>query len=165
MKIHSIVLASAFGLLAFCGSVMAGGIADSVEAGDPYARAVPPGQPNSASFMALTNKSSMDHALVAAESSVSKVVELHTHINDNGMMRMRRVEKIDLPAGKMVMLKPGGHHVMLIGLKKQLMPGESIDITLIFDDGSKKAMSVPVRKLQMKMMKGGMKHDMKMMNH
>ncbi|MES9856182.1 MAG: copper chaperone PCu(A)C [Sedimenticola sp.] len=160
MKIRSVVLASAFGLLTFCGSAMAGSAADRVEAGAPYARAVPPGQPNSASFMVLTNNSSMDHALVAAESSVSNVVELHTHINDNGMMRMRRVDKIDLPAGKMVMLQPGGLHIMMIGLKRQLKPEESIDLTLAFDDGSKKMLSVPVRKLQMRMMKGSMKHMM-----
>lgn len=165
MKIRSLMLASALGLLSLCGPVMAAGVADSVEVGAPYVRAVPPGQPNSASFMSLTNKSSMDHALVGAESSVAEVVELHTHINDNGMMRMRRVDKIDLPAGKMVMLQPGGLHVMLIGLTHQIQPDEMVDFSLIFDDGSKKALSIPVQKMQMKMMKGGMDHNMHKMAH
>ncbi len=162
MKIRSVVMVLAFGLLVLCGSAAVGGAADGVAVTDPYVRAVPPGQPNSALFMAVTNNSSMDRVLVAAESPAAGVVELHTHINDNGMMRMRRVEKIDLPVGKTVMLQPGGLHVMLIGLKQGLVPDQKVSITLLFDDGGKKVLSVPVRKLQMKMMSGGMKHKMKM---
>ena len=138
---------------------MAQSVADSTDVVDPYVRAVPPGQQNSASFMQLTNNTAEDHALVAAESDVSEVVELHTHTMVNGMMRMRQVEKIDLPAGETVSLQPGGLHVMLIGLKQDLMPDSDVAITLIFDDGSKREITAPVRKLQMKMMKkGAMNH-------
>jgi len=111
--------------------------------------------------MIITNNSANDVALVAAESSVSKVTELHTHTMEGGMMKMRQVPKIDLPAGKTVMLKPGGFHVMLIGLKQDLMPGQTVELTLKFDDGSSTHVSAPVKKLQMKMMKGGMRHNMK----
>ncbi|WP_241085514.1 copper chaperone PCu(A)C [Candidatus Vondammii sp. HM_W22] len=104
----------------------------------------------------MTNKSSRDHALVSAESNISNVVELHTHVHDKGMMRMRRIEQIVIPAGGNVKLQPGGNHVMLIGLKQIPMPGDSAELTLVFEDGSKITLSVPVRKLQMKMMKGGM---------
>ncbi len=71
-------------------------------------------------------------------------------------MRMRRIEQIVIPAGGNVKLQPGGNHVMLIGLKQIPMPGDSAELTLVFEDGSKITLSVPVRKLQMKMMKGGM---------
>nr|WP_135606949.1 copper chaperone PCu(A)C [Solemya velesiana gill symbiont] len=145
-------------MVMFSATLMAGTAADSVTVSDPYARAVPPGQPNSASFMTIVNNSEKDHALVNAESPVSKVVELHTHRMEEGMMKMRRVEKIDLPAGQTVALKPGGLHVMFIGLKQDLKPGENVDVTLIFEDGSKTQIQAPVKKLQMKMMKKGMKH-------
>ncbi len=142
---------AALALLTLSGGAFAQQAADMIEVEDPYVRAVPPGQPNSASFMALTNSDAQGHALVAAESPVSKVVELHTHTMVDGMMRMRPVEKIELPAGEQVALQPGGLHVMLIGLQQKLVPGEDIPITLTFEDGSKQQITAPVRKLQMHM--------------
>jgi copper(I)-binding protein len=123
----------------------------AVMADDPYVRAVPPGQPNSASFMTLHNMGKKDLALISASSSAAEVVELHTHTMEDGMMRMRKVDKIDLPAEQKTSLKPGGLHVMLIGLKQKLVPGEKIGITLSFDDGSELKLDAPVRKLRMKM--------------
>jgi len=138
------------------GIALAGSAADEVTVTDAYARAVPPGQPNSASFMLLTNGSATGHALVAAESSVSKVAELHTHTMSEGMMKMRQVEKIVVPANGMTRLEPGGLHVMLIGLTQDLKPDQEVSLTLIFEDGSKSTVVAPVRNLQMKMMKQGM---------
>jgi copper(I)-binding protein len=120
-----------------------------VAIGDPYARAVPPGQANSAVFMSLENRSDQDQALVAAESDVSEIVELHTHIEEGGMMRMRQIEKIDVPAGETVILQPGGLHVMLIGLRQALEPDQTIDLTLVFEDGSRMPVQAPVRRIQM----------------
>jgi periplasmic copper chaperone A len=110
--------------------------ASSIIVISPYARAVPPGHPNSAVFMKLKNTSNVDRALIEARSSVSKVVELHTHKKEGGMMRMRRVDKITIKAGDETVLQPGGLHVMLIGLKQQLHQGNMIDLELIFDDNS-----------------------------
>jgi copper(I)-binding protein len=120
-----------------------------VAIGDPYVRAVPPGQANSAVFMSLENRSDQDQALVAAESDVSEIVELHTHIEEGGMMRMRQIEKIDVPAGETVILQPGGLHVMLIGLQQALEPGQTIDLTLVFEDGSRMPVQAPVRRIEM----------------
>jgi copper(I)-binding protein len=124
---------------------------------EPYARAVPPGQPNSAAFMAITNHDDQDHALVSASSSVSEVTELHTHTMEDGMMKMRQIEKIELPAGETVKLQPGGLHVMLIGLHDGFAPDTKAEITLRFDTGEALNVSAPVKRLQMKMMghKGG----------
>ncbi|MES9935806.1 MAG: copper chaperone PCu(A)C [Sedimenticola sp.] len=161
MKLRYVLPMLGMVMLSVCATAVAGTAADGVAVSDAYARAVPPGQPNSASFMTIVNNSGADHALVNAESPVSKVVELHTHTMDEGMMKMRRVDKIDLPAGQTVTLKPGGLHVMFIGLKEDLKPGQNVDLTLIFEDGSKTTLQAPVKKLQMKMMKKkGMKHDM-----
>jgi copper(I)-binding protein len=124
---------------------------ESITVIDPYARAMPPGQPNSGAFMTFKNSDGSDHAVVEASSPVSKVVELHTHVHDNGMMMMRRVDKIDVPANGETVLKPGGLHVMFIGLKQDLMVGQSVPVTLTFEDGSKKEIDAPVRKIMMEM--------------
>jgi copper(I)-binding protein len=140
-----------FGLVLMSQLAMAGTAEEVVIVDDPYIRAVPPGQPNSASFMSLHNNSKQDHALVGASSRVAEVVELHTHTMEDGMMRMRKVDKIDLPAGEKISLKPGGLHIMLIGLRQKLVPGEKVDLKLNFDDGSQIQVDTPVRKLRMQM--------------
>lgn len=134
--------------------------AETVEVSGAYARAVPPGQPNSAAFMTLSNASARPIALVNARSGVAKVVELHTHLMEEGMMRMRQVEKIDIPANGEARLQPGGDHVMFIGLVEDLEPGAEVAFTLVFDDGSEKQVVAPVQKVQMKMMKHGDPHKM-----
>ena len=133
----------------------ASGVADQIKVDDPYVRAVPPGQPNSASFMGLHNADDQAHKLVDAHSQVAKVVELHTHIHEDGMMKMRRVPAIDLPAGETTILAPGGLHVMLIGLQQKLVPGEKVALTLVFEDGSEVELQAPVRKVMGMMMKHG----------
>lgn len=119
--------------------------AAEVQVTDPYARAVPTGQPNSAAFMQLENQSDEGVTLTGASSDVAEVVELHTHIQDQGVMRMRRIDGIELPPHQMVSLQPGGLHVMLIGLNRGLAEGEQISLTLSFSDGSEQSLSLPVR--------------------
>lgn len=131
---------------------------------EPFARAALQQQKNSAAFMQLSNPGN-DVAIVNARSSVSEIVELHTHINDNGVMRMRKIPQIDLPQGQKVMLKPGGLHVMFIDLKRDLKVGDNIDVTLVFDDGSEKALQVPVHKVMMKHKAMKSAGDGKMMQH
>jgi copper(I)-binding protein len=120
--------------------------AADVSVEQPYARATAPGQANSAAFMRLVNNGAAT-ALVAADSSAAEVVELHTHINDNGVMRMRKIELIELPAGKTTVLQPGGLHVMLIGLKQPLQEGGQIDLNLEYADGSQQQIDVPVKRV------------------
>jgi periplasmic copper chaperone A len=153
MKLHHRIAVLILGMLCSA-AVVAGTAADAVTVSDPYVRAMPPGQPNSLAFMGITNGSDQDFTLVGAEGSVSKVLELHTHIMSDGMMQMKRIDKIDLPAGKTVMLESGGLHVMLIGLNQDLNPGDTVSLTLVFNDGSKKQLDVPVRKMEMSMKKG-----------
>ena len=154
----SILFALVLGGMSF--AAMAETAADTVSVADPYVRAVPPGQPNSAAFMQLTNQSDTDHVLVAAESAVAQTVELHTHVMEEGMMKMRRIEKIDLPAGQAVELQPGGLHIMLIGLNQELQPDAQVALTLVFEDGSKSEVQATVRMLQMQMSgQGGMQHS------
>ncbi len=143
-------------IVAACSSVhaWAAGAADALVVVEPYTRAVPPGQPNSAVFMQITNGADADHILVSAASPAAQAVELHTHRLEDGMMKMRRVEQIELPAGESVMLKPGGLHVMLIGLKQGLVPGDEVEVTLTLDDGSQTTLVAPVREIGMMPMHG-----------
>ncbi|MDJ0880018.1 MAG: copper chaperone PCu(A)C [Gammaproteobacteria bacterium] len=133
---------------------------------DPFARAAIQQQRNSAAFMKLGNKGA-DAAIVYAKSPVADIVELHTHVNDQGVMRMRKIERIELPAQQTVTLKPGGLHVMLLGLNQDLKVGQTIEVTLGFSDSSEKTIEVPVKMVQRPMMKGhGKNHDKKqMMTH
>lgn len=134
-------------------SAMAGGHG-KIMVDDPYVRAVPPGQTNSAAFMTLHNHAANNKTLIAASSPAAKVVELHQHINEGGMMKMRRIEGgIEIKSHDMTVLQPGGLHVMLIGLTQKLTPGELIPITLQFSDNSKKEIKAEVRKIQMEMKK------------
>ncbi len=114
-----------------------------------YARPALKTQLNSILYMQITNHGS-DAALVSASTDAAKIVELHTHENDNGVMRMRRIDKIDLPAGRAIMLKPGGMHVMFIGLNRDLNLDSTVEVILEFSDGSKKSVVAPVARSIMK---------------
>lgn len=75
------------------------------------------------------------------------------------MMKMREVPSIDIKAGGQTELKPGSYHVMLIGMQQALKDGDTVSLTLNFDDGSRQQIEAPVRKIQSEgMMHGGMKH-------
>ncbi len=114
-----------------------------------FARSAIKDQRNSAVFMQITNQG--EHAeLVSASSDAAKVVELHTHVNDSGVMRMRKIDKIDLPSNQTVVLEPGGLHIMFIGLLRDLNVGESVDVDLGFSDGSHQLISVPIHRVMMK---------------
>jgi copper(I)-binding protein len=139
-------------LAALCAGLSSVALGADLMIEDPYARAVPPGQPNSAVFMVLENGSDQDRSIVAAESDVAETVELHTHTTVDGMMQMRRIDAIALPAGETVTLQPGGLHVMLIGLKGPLTEGSAVDLTLVLDDGTRMAVSAPVRSIGMSTM-------------
>ncbi|MEI7613264.1 MAG: copper chaperone PCu(A)C [Betaproteobacteria bacterium] len=131
---------------------------------DPYVRLAPPNAPATGAFMVIMNTGKEDRKLLKAESPAAKTVELHNHINDNGVMKMREVTNIDIKANGQAELKPGSYHVMLIGMHQPLKEGDAIPITLSFDDGSKLQISAPVRKNQIPMHgdkpmeHGGMKH-------
>ena len=122
---------------------------DSITVIAPYVRAVPPGQTVSAAFMQLENNADVIHTIVNASSPASRVVELHAHIHENGMMKMRRLETMDIPANDKTVLQPGGLHIMLIGLHEALKPDQKVSLTLRFADGSSKTIAAPVRKIMM----------------
>lgn len=120
------------------------GAADSVTVQDPYVRLAPPNAPATGAFMVIKNNGDKDVKVVKADNPASRVTELHNHINDGGVMKMRPVNGIDIKAKGEAVLKPGSLHVMLIDLKAPMKEGDVVPITLDFDDGSSKKVEAKV---------------------
>lgn len=152
-------LACLFSLIAISGTTASAADA-GVTVTDPVARAMPAVAPTSAIFLTLHNGSDRDRALVGAASPAARAVELHNHVMLDGVMAMRRVAKVDIPAGQTVQFQPGGLHIMLIGLNHALEDGSSIALTLEFADGEQQQLTVPVGQPG-----GGMGHMHQHMHH
>jgi copper(I)-binding protein len=110
---------------------------------DPWVRGTVAGQKATGVFMQL--KSATDTALVGASSPVARIVEIHEMKMDGGVMKMSAIDKLPLPAGKSVELKPGGYHVMLMDLTQELKEGQSVPMTLTFEDKAGKKSAVEVK--------------------
>lgn len=111
-----------------------------------WVRSAVPGQQGTGAFMKLTAPQAMQ--LVGVSTPVAGTAEVHEMKMDGDVMRMRAVPKLELPAGRMVELKPGGYHVMLMDLKQPLAPGSTVPLTLLLRDAkgaeSKLELKVPV---------------------
>lgn len=132
-------------LLSASSAAFAAGAADSVTVVDPYVRPMPPGAKATAAFMMLKNAGDKDVKLVKAESTVARSVELHTHINEGGVMKMRQVPAIEVKATGETALKPGSYHIMMID-PAAMKEGDKVALTLNFDDGSSKKIEATVKK-------------------
>jgi len=106
--------------------------ADAVSVSKPWVRATVAGQSVAGAYMDITAKANA--ALVGVASPVAAKAELHTMTMDGGVMKMRAIEKLELPANKTVNLKPGGYHVMLIDIKRELKTGDRVPLTLTVQD-------------------------------
>lgn len=157
MNLKALTLAVAALSTSFAGTALAGGAADHISVADPYVRMAPPGQNVTAAYLVLKNADARDHRLVKADSPAAKVVELHTHISEGGVMKMRPVKDIEIKAKGETALKPGGLHIMLIDVKP-MHEGESVPLNLQFEDGSSKKIDATVRKPGAEPM--SMSHDM-----
>ncbi len=131
MQLKTYALALLLGLSAMPAFAQTPGSA--VQVVQPWARATPGGAKVGAAYMELKAGAGGADKLLSAASEVAETVELHNHIMDGGVARMRRVDNIPVPAGGSVALKPGGYHVMLINLKQPLKAGEKIKLKLQFE--------------------------------
>ena len=111
---------------------------------------------NSAAYLSIRNHASKDDYLIDVKTNVAAMTSLHNHINDKGIMKMRAVKKIAIPANGSIKLQPGGFHIMLMGLKKPLLEGDKFDLTLIFKKAGTVLCSVLVKKMH------AMEHGKKM---
>jgi len=96
-------------------------------------------------YVTLRNAGAAPDALMSASSAAAEHVELHETIQDGQVMRMRPVVKLELPAGGVLAMKPGGYHIMLLNLKHALHAGEKVSITLTFEHAAPLTLDVPIR--------------------
>ncbi len=138
------VLAAAVILAVPVGASLA---ADTIVGGltisNPWARASTGGPRPGAAYLTIVNKGGADN-LTKASSPVAGRVELHRILHDGDRARMGRIGKIRLPKGKSVELKPGGLHIMLMGLKRRLKEGETFPLSLYFAEAGKVDVTVRI---------------------
>jgi hypothetical protein len=121
--------------------------AQSVKVGNAWVRAPAPGQKTASVYVELTSE--RNAALVAAGSPAAAGVEMHTMSMDGGIMRMRAVPRIELPAGRTVKLGPGGLHLMLIEVRKPLKAGDKVRLVLsVQETGPAAGMSLTTLELE-----------------
>lgn len=137
--VRHILMSAAAGLL------LVGAAQAEITVSNPFSRASAPAAKAGAAFLTLAIDAGSD-TLLGASSPVADKVELHTHLMENGIARMRPVEGgLPVTAGTPVELKPGGLHIMLIGLKGPLKQGDSFPLTLKFEKAGEVAVTVPVQ--------------------
>ena len=126
-------------------------LSKGVQATNAYARAVVSGVQQSGAFVTLKNTDATPNVLIGAsvKPNIATRTELHTHVNDNGVMRMVEVKDgIPLPANQVVELKPGSYHIMFFDLKTTFSAGKKFPLTLKFKDGSSTTVNVTVKEMQ-----------------
>lgn len=114
------------------------------------ARATVGKQPNGAAFLQIENRGKSDDALLSASSPAAARVEIHTMSMEGDVMKMRALDALDLKAGQTVAMKPGsGAHLMLMGLKKPLVAGDKVPMTLNFRNAGKVEVTAEVAAMGM----------------
>lgn len=131
-------------LALFTLAALAGAAHAQVEVQDAWIRGMVAPQDTTGAFMRIT--STKDARLVGVKTPAAGMASIHQSTMEGGVMRMRHVEAIELPAGKPVDLKPGGYHVMLMHVAKPLKEGETVPVTLIIEskDGKRESVTVQV---------------------
>ncbi|MBL8433559.1 MAG: copper chaperone PCu(A)C [Zoogloea sp.] len=133
-----------FAGLALVGLFSAGIVAAAdLEVASPWVRGTVPAQKATGAFMQLSSKGGV--SLVGVGSPAANIVEIHEMVMDNNVMKMRAVPRLEVEAGKVLELKPGSYHVMLIDLKKPLAKGDIVPITLRVEGKDKKVEAVEIK--------------------
>jgi periplasmic copper chaperone A len=106
----------------------------AIEINQPWTRATPPTAQAGGGFLVIRNTGAMADRLIAVKSPAADKVEIHEMKMDGAIMRMREVEKgLEIPPGATVELKPGGFHVMFMGLKAPFAKDGKVPLTLVFE--------------------------------
>ena len=112
---------------------------------DAWARPANTGE-NGAAYFIIENGTASDDSLMGVSSDIATAAEVHMSMGDaNGVMSMQMQEAVTIPAGEPVEFKPGGLHVMLVNLTRDLKPGETITLTLNFKETGNVVVEVPVK--------------------
>ena len=140
--VMSVVLLAVLALAACGGS---GGTTGGITVSDAWARPSPMMNRAGAAYMVIQNNGAAEDKLLSVESDVAQTIELHETKEMNGMMAMSPVPNIPVPANGKAELKPGGLHVMLIGLNRELKAGDKVQLTLNFEKAGKVPVTAEVK--------------------
>lgn len=137
---------AAAGLMLLAATALAGQhTVGALTIAEPWARATDPMAKTSAAYFTVANQGAAPDRLVAVAADVAHEVELHRTVSKDGMLAMEHVDGIPVPAHGATELKPGGYHVMFIGLRRQLLPGETFPLHLTFEKAGRVTVQVAVR--------------------
>jgi periplasmic copper chaperone A len=137
-----VAASAALSSVAFAGADVKQG---NITIGHPWARATPGAVKNSAAFMTLSSKDSADK-LIGVSGDVAREIQIHTMVTEAGVMKMREIKSLDIPANGKTELKPGGLHIMLIGLKDGLKDGQKFPLKLKFEKAGEVTVQVTAEK-------------------
>ena len=130
-------------------ALLAGAVQAQTTVTEPWARGTVPAQKATGLFLQLQSKDAA--RLVGGSTPAAGRVEIHEMAMEDGVMKMRQISALDLPAGKTIELKPGGYHLMLMDLKAPLKQGDSLPLSLQVERAGKPVetlkLQVPVRPL------------------
>ncbi|WP_258405029.1 copper chaperone PCu(A)C [Shewanella psychrotolerans] len=122
-----------------------------------YVRAMPPSVPNTAAYFTLMNHGP-EIKLVGVETVIAEEAQLHTLVEEAGVIKMKQQTSFTIPEHGNLELAPSGDHVMILGLKQPLKVNEAVNLKLKFDDGTDKVISIKVTKQDMTKQHGEMEH-------
>lgn len=111
-----------------------------------YVRAMPLGVPNSAAYLTLKNMGNRVQ-LTGVTTNIAHEAQLHTLVEEQGLIKMRQVQNFTLPKNGVLTLSPSGDHIMLLGLHKTLNAGDEVPLKLFFSDGSSQEVTIPVKRM------------------
>ena len=132
----------------------------SISIDRPWARATPAGTKTGAAYVTLSNHGKTADRLIGASTPFAEKVQFHMDVEENGVMRMHELFAVDIGPGTGFTFKPGGAHMMLVGLKQPLKEGQFLPLTLEFEKAGKIDVEAPIAKV------GAMvEHDMNGMQH
>ena len=121
------------------------GAGESIRIEDAWARESPPLVTTGAAYLKIVNVSDQADRVLEVSGDVAKTIEIHTHLMENGITKMRPVEALEIAAAEATTLEPGGLHVMLIGLKAPLKKGETFPLTFKLEHAGEVSIEVTVR--------------------
>ena len=151
--------------VAACSGTTSSPASSGITITDPWARTSPMVSGAGAAYMVIANGGSAADALTGGSSDIAEAVEVHETVvmgsaapvestgmgggmaspAAGGMMGMQKIDRLEIPAGGSVELKPGGYHIMLIGLTRELKAGETIEVMLDFEKAGAVKVTMPVK--------------------
>ena len=120
--------------------------ATAIVVSGPWIKEQVPGKAIAAGYLSVENRGAGEEALLGIECTDASAVEMHEMIHENDMMKMRKMEQGLIPGHSTLTFAPGGSHLMLLGLRRELSEGDTVQLTLHFKQAGIRTLSLPVKK-------------------